>query len=302
MRNPNRRVLVTGAAGMLGTALCSSLTRKEFHVLKTDIRSGEKEIELLDVSNYEEVQQFVQETKPHLTMHLAAETDVDKCQLEVDHAYRVNTLGTENVALACQRWDIPLVYISTGAVFDGEKPEPYTEFDEPNPVNVYAKTKWEGEKIVQTLVRKHFIVRAGWMIGGGRKDKKFVAKIVELLQTQKEIPVVTDKFGNPTFTKDLSENLLLLIQTGRFGLYHMVNRGGCSRYQIAQKIAECMGKKDVVLRPVTSEAFPLPAPRGRSEMLLNYRLSLLGLDRMRPWTEALKDYLSTLQQEEIVVH
>lgn len=301
MRGLEKRVLVTGAAGMLGTALCPALLQQGFQVLKTDMRPGDKETSYLDVSSHDGVWRSIQESRSDVVIHLAAETDVDKCEIEENHAYRVNTLGTENVALACQTLDIPMVYLSTGAVFDGAKPEAYTESDEPSPINVYGKTKWEGEEIVRSLIRRHFVIRAGWMFGGWGKDKKFVAKMVDLLQRRKEISVVTDKFGSPTFTKDLSENLIRLIQTERYGLYHMANQGGCSRYEMAQEIAEYLGKKDVVLKPVTSEAFPLPAPRCRSEVLLNQQLKLSGLDEMKPWSEALKEYVGTFQRQEMIV-
>ena len=294
MSGREKRFWVTGAAGMLGSVLCPFLMRQGFQVFKTDLRPGDKETRRLDVSNHDDVWRSVQETRPDVVMHLAAETDVDKCEAEEKYAYRVNALGTKNVALACQALDIPIVYLSTGAVFDGTKPGAYTELDEPFPINVYGKAKWEGEKAVQSIVRRHFIVRAGWMFGGGEKDKKFVAKFIKLLQTQKEISVVTDKFGSPTFTKDLSENLIHLMQTERYGLYHMANQGCCSRFEMAQKIVECLGRKDVRLKPVTSDAFPLLAPRCRSEALLNDRLKRFGLDEMRPWTEAIEEYAQSI--------
>jgi len=208
----------------------------------------------------------------------------------------MNTIGTENIALVCQERDIPMVYISTCGVFDGRKPEPYNEFDEPNPISVYTKTKYEGEKVVSNLLQKYYIFRAGWMIGGGKKDKKFVAKIAEQIKTKNEITVVNDKIGSPTFTKDFSECIIKIIDSGRYGLYHVTNKGWASRYDIACKIVEFMGKREVNVKPISSASFPLAAPRPRSEAVDNFKLKLLGID-MRRWEDALKEYLSELTAE-----
>ena len=290
------KVVVTGANGMLGSALCPALKRKGYKVYATDINNIGNDIDLLDVQDIDQINSFVKNVHPDLIIHLAAETDVDKCETQIDHAYMVNAIGTENIALISQKVSVPLIYISTAGVFDGEKQEPYTEFDLPNPVNIYAKTKLEGERIVEKLLSRYFIVRAGWMMGGTGKDKKFVAKIVELLKTKKELSVVTDKLGSPTYTKDLSNNLIQLIRSGRYGLYHIANKGGCSRYDIAKKITEYLKKTDIVIKPITSDKFPLPAPRGRSEQIDNYKLNLLSMNNMPPWQDALKEYLGEINR------
>lgn len=294
------RALITGAGGMLGSALYNELTLdKKNKVYATDINISSRNINYLDVRDIGRIESVAEDFRPAIIFHLAAETNVDKCQLEPDYAYRVNTLGTENAALICLQRQIPLVYISTGAVFDGKSEKPYTEFDEPNPVNIYAKTKWEGEKIVQNLLSRYYIIRAGWMIGGVEKDKKFVAKIVDLLKTKKEISVVIDKRGSPTFTVDLARGIIELVSYGRYGLYHMANEGSCSRYEIAKKIAEFMHKDEVTIKPVTSDLFPLPAPRSDSEALENFKLNLLGICKMRKWNDALKEYVEVLRHSGI---
>ena len=291
------KVLLTGGNGMLADALCPILFQNGYDVYITDIVGvDERVIFRLDIRNKEEIDKVVSKFKPDLIMHLAAETNVDKCELNAEHAYKVNTDGTENMALSAKAIGADFVYISTGAVFDGEKLEPYVESDKPNPISIYGKSKFEGENIVASLFDKYYIFRAGWMIGGYKKDKKFVAKIVDLAKTKKEIPVVTDKFGSPTFTKDFSKGIVSVISTKEYGLYHMVNEGGCSRFDIAEKIIEYLGKKDVVIKPVTSESFPLPAPRGRSEMLSNYNLKMLGLNIIRPWQDALKEYILDIEE------
>lgn len=291
------KALVTGANGMLAAAFCPLLKNAGYDLYLTDINGiDNKHIFSMDITNKEDICRVIQRFNPDIIFHLAAETDVDKCELKPKHAYKTNTKGTENMALIAKDMGVPLVYISTGAVFNGKKQEPYVELDRPDPISVYGKSKFEGEQIVMSLLDRYYIFRAGWMIGGYEKDKKFVAKIVDLVKTKKEIPVVTDKFGSPTFTRDFSRGIISVVSAEKYGLYHMANKGGCSRFDIAQKIIEYLGKKDVVIKPITSEAFPLPAPRGRSEVLSNYRLTLIGLNHMRPWQEALKEYISEIKE------
>ncbi len=295
------RSLITGAGGMLGSALCPVLSSNGYEVLPTDINTTNSKAELLDVRDFKNVKITIDKKKPDIIFHLAAETDVDKCETEIDHAYMTNTIGTENIALICQEYDIPMVYISTCGVFDGKKKGAYNEFDKPNPISVYAKSKFEGENIVRNLLRRYFIFRAGWMIGGGKKDKKFVAKIGELTKTKKTLTVVNDKKGCPTFTKDFSEAILKIIDLGRYGLYHVTNKGSASRYDIACKIVEYLGRNDIIVKPISSAAFPLPAPRPDSEVVDNYKLELLKI-KMRTWEEALKDYLKELIVETIRIN
>jgi len=262
-------------------------------VVKSDINLRLPDIQKIDIRVFDEVYGWIKSERPDFIFHFAAETDVDLCEKNPDHAHRTNYIGTENLALACQKYEIPLLYISTGAVFSGTSCEPYSEFDTPEPANIYGKSKLAGEIAIQCLLKKYFIIRAGWMIGGWEIDKKFVYKIVkQLLEGKKEIFAVNDKFGSPTFTMDFAKNLLPLIKTKRYGLYHMANKGGASRFDIALKIVECMNLHErVSVHPISSAEFPLPAPRPRSEMLRNYHLELIGMNDMPGWEDALKRYL-----------
>jgi dTDP-4-dehydrorhamnose reductase len=187
------------------------------------------------------------------------------------------------------------VYVSTAGVFDGMKIGAYTEFDAPNPVNVYGRSKLEGEKIVKDLLSKFFIVRAAWMIGGGPgKDRKFVAKIMQQIDAgAKKLKAVNDKTGSLTYAPDFCRCLAALVKTKYYGLYHMANKGACTRYDVARHVLDYLGRKDIALDAVTSDAFVLPAPRARSEFLRNYMLELRGMDSMRAWREALNDYLES---------
>lgn len=288
------KILVTGSAGMLGSALCPTLAKRKHEVFATDLAPTDEDTKKLDVREYKQIRDLVRKSQPDMVMHLAAETDVDRCELEPDHAFLTNTIGTQNVTLVCQERNIPMVYISTIGVFYGDKIEPYTEFDTPNPINIYGQSKLQGEKIVQSLLKRYYIVRAGWMIGGGpKKDKKFISKIIKQVKETKVIKAVNDKIGSPTYTIDFSKCLSALIETGYYGLYHCTNKGYCSRFDVAKRIVDFLGSPDVTVEPVCSAYFPLPALRARSEMSRNYKLELLNMDTTRYWEDALKDYIES---------
>ena len=269
---------------MLGHDLCDIFGQRH-EVVATDV-------EEMDVTDYALVFQTLNEVRPGLVVHLAGMTDVDGCEKEPDLAYSVNALGTRNVALACQRLGATMVYVSTLAVFDGAKCEPYTEFDRPNPQSHYAKAKYQGEVLVKDFLDTYYVVRAGWLFGGGKQDKKFVGHIIELAKGRSELMVVDDKFGSPSYTKDLAAGIRELVETGQFGTYHMVNAGGpSSRYEIAQRILEYARIDSCRLIPCSSAHFPLAAPRPRMEAGRNYNLELMDLQLMRPWRDALKEYI-----------
>lgn len=284
-----QRMLVTGAGGMVGSYVPEVFS--DYDLVLTDTVNG---FSNLDVRDPTSVKKALAETKPDIVLHLAAATDVDRCEQEPNWAYHTNAIGTQNIALACQASDVVMVYISTAGVFWGDKPEPYNEFDVPNPANVYGRSKLAGEYIVSSLLRRYYIVRAGWMIGGGGKDKKFVGKIARLIVEGKNpLQIVSDKLGTPTYGKDLLKGIRGLVGTGFYGLYHMVNRGVCSRYDVALEIRAILNRQDVEMIPVSSAYFPLPAPRAHSEAMRNLKLELLGLDGMRPWQDALGEYVTT---------
>jgi len=275
-------ILVTGANGMVGSYVKEVFTDDE--LVLTDLPE-------MDVTKKEKVFGLILKHRPNLVLHLAAETNVDKCETEIDHAYRTNALGAYNVALACQKIDAEMVYISTGGVFNGQPGQVHTEYDKTDPVNVYSKAKLEGERAVSSLLNKLYIFRAGWMIGGGpKKDIKFVGKIIELFKTRDEIKAVNDKFGSPTFAREMVGGIRKIIKTGNYGTYHLVNTGACSRFEIAQEIAGLLKSKAKII-PASSDHFPLPAPRAASEAMRNYKLDLLGINPMSDWKNALTEYV-----------
>jgi dTDP-4-dehydrorhamnose reductase len=289
------RILITGAAGMVGSSLVPTLIKAGHSVFATDINTTDPSIEHLDVRDIIQIKEIIKKVIPQLVIHLAAETDVDRCEEDHDHAYKTNSLGTQNIVLGCQAIDAIMIYISTAGIFDGEKEGLYTEFDIPNPIAVYGKSKYEGEKFVQSFLKKYFIVRAGWMIGGGPDiDKKFVNKIIKQIQIgATELYAVADKFGTPTYTKDLSIGLAKLIQSDYYGLYHMACRGFGTRYDVANEILKILGREDIVLHKVNSDFFANDyfAIRPKSEMMRNLMLDLREMNFMRDWKESLREYL-----------
>ncbi len=297
------RILVTGAAGMLGSALVPELAFAGHQIVVTDIDLHERRpwgprgplLGHLDVRIREDVFAAVEEIRPDFVVHLAAETGLETCEREPDNAFHVNGLGTRFVALACRRADIPMAYVSTAGVFDGLSDAPYTEFDVPSPINVYGASKLEGEHDVEQYVPEHYIIRAGWMIGGGAKDHKFVSHIITKLAVgRRTIYAVGDKFGTPTYVVDFASCFAALIETESYGRYHMVCEGAGSRFDVAQHILQVLGRDDVELIEVDSSFFAETffAPRPRSEVMRNLVLELQGLNTMRPWRTALEEYVT----------
>lgn len=299
------RILVTGSAGMLGSALVPALVRAGHEIVATDIEMGDPTpwgptgptLRHLDVRDRQQVRRAFSEAAPEIVLHLAAETSLEISDADPDHAYLTNAIGTKYVALAARSADIPMTYISTAGVFDGAKETAYTEFDAPNPLNTYGASKYEGELIVARTVERHYILRAGWMVGGGaKKDHKFVSRIVDQIRDgATTVHAVTDKLGTPTYAPDFSQCLLGLIESDVPGLYHMACGGDGSRYDVAARILEVLGRPDIELVPVTSEFFAeeFPSVRPRSEIMRNMVLDLQGMNTMRAWPVALEEYLRT---------
>ncbi len=287
------KLLVTGAQGMLGRDLVRLAATRNVEVWPTDLaEAGSAPDGRLDVTDQPGLKAAIDTFRPDAIAHLAAMTNVDDCERFPERAYLVNTVGTENLALLCARHDLPLVYISTGSVFDGTKADPYHEFDDPAPLSAYARSKWQGEQIVRTLVPKHFVLRAGWMFGGGPEDKKFVAKMIDRVRSGGSLRAVDDKFGSPSYTVDVSQRCLEVLDTDRYGTYHSANEGCCSRYEMARAIVDFAGLEADV-QPCSSAEFPLPAPRPRQEGMVGLHAKLVGLPAMRPWRDSLREYIQS---------
>jgi len=297
------RILITGACGMLGRDLIEILSEShELYLL--DVKtfpvalSSQFPTLILDITDSAKTYEEVTKMNPDIVIHTAAYTDVDECETKKDLAFRVNALGTRNIALACQRFDTELLYISTDYVFDGDKSEPYVEFDRPNPQSIYAQSKYWGELYIDSLLNRFYIVRTSWLFG--KNGENFVTTILNLAKEKREIEVVSDQTGSPTYTKDLAWAIAQLIgadhkgsrlRPNLYGIWHITNNGQCSWYEFAREILQNMS---VSLRPITSDRIDRPARRPKFSVLDNYIWKLQGWEPLRHWREALKDYLKEI--------
>lgn len=273
------RILVTGAGGMLGGEIMKVFSKHELIA---------PEPIYLDVRNYDQVMSF-EKHKPDFIFHLAAATDHIACEFNPADAYMTNTIGTFNMVRLAESLNIPILYMSTGGIFDGEQ-QFYTEWDLPNPVNHYSRSKYYGEMAIKEY-SKHYIVRAGWMMGGGlSREKKFVGKIFKKIQSEvRQIHAINDVFGSPTYATDLAKEIKNIIKMPA-GIYHCANSGRASRYDVAVEFIKCLGlEKEVTIIPKTFLEYyrenKLLCPYTKNEVVESTILL-----PMRCWQDALKEY------------
>lgn len=297
------RVLITGCGGMLGKAVYEKAVQKygvDF-VRATDIDLNESWLSMLDVRDIKAYENAFVEWKPTIIFHLAAHTDLEYCEKNPTDAWATNAIGVENAVIFSRKYNALLIYISTAGIFDGEKDE-YTDFDAPNPLGYYAKSKYYGEKFIEQHLNKYYIFRAGWMIGGGlKKDKKFINKIYKQLKGgTKELFVVDDKLGTPTYTVDFANGIMKVIDTGYYGLYNQVCEGSGSRYDVAVEFIKLLDLTNKVkVTKVSSDYFKEEyfAPRPASEKLVNVKLTIRGINYMRDWKVCLAEYAQEFKKD-----
>jgi len=296
----DQKIYMAGVGGMLGEAFYH-VFKKEYLLKCTDIAVNESWLSYLDFRNVDEYEKQVMEFKPDFLFHIGAHTDLEYCELNVDDAYLTNTIAVENATLIANRLDIPLLYISTAGIFDGSR-DVYDDWDQPNPLGHYARSKYAGEVFVMHNAKKYLICRAGWMMGGGpTKDKKFIQKLIKQLKEGKtELSVVDDKLGTPTYTYDFAQNVKLLVEKRYWGLYNMVCAGATSRLDVAKELLKVLQlEKEVKISPVSSEFFKQTyfAERPASERLINKKLELRHLNVMRDWKVSLKEYIDNYYKD-----
>jgi dTDP-4-dehydrorhamnose reductase len=289
-----KKIYMAGVGGMLGEAF-----KKEFELdykLKcTDIDVNEDWLSFLDFRDKSAYLDDVTNFKPDYLFHIGAFTDLEYCEKYPDETYTTNTLSVENAVFIANKLDIPLLYISTAGIFDG-KQDTYDDWDLPNPLGHYARSKYAGELYVQSNTCNHLICRAGWMMGGGpKKDKKFVQKIMlQIKNGTKELNVVNDKLGTPTYTYDFAKNVKLLLEKEIWGLYNMVCEGTTGRYEVAQELLSILNlTESIKLNSVDSSFWSKEyfADRPPSERLIDKKLNLRKVNIMRDWKKCLKEYI-----------
>jgi dTDP-4-dehydrorhamnose reductase len=274
------KILITGAKGQLGQALPPHWPDDDLTLV---------DIEEMDITDKTAVFHTVAQTQPDVVLHCAAYTNVDACAKDPALAYRINALGSQNVALACLEYGAEMVHISTNEVFAGDNPAGYEEWMARNPVNGYGRSKAAAESLVLQILNRSYIVRTAWLYAPGGRN--FIHAILNRARQQGQVRVVVDEIGSPTYVNDLAQAIAQLITTGQYGIYHFTNAGSCSRWEFANEILRQAGLNDVVNTPILSREFrraSTPPPYG---VIHNIAGAAIGIT-LRPWQEALSDYLS----------
>jgi dTDP-4-dehydrorhamnose reductase len=288
------RILVTGSNGQLGSQIIDILNKGYAGIRKISIAYKNAEvigidINDIDISNIDEVLNYINKIKPDIIINTAAYTNVDGCEEYYEDAFKVNAIGARNMAIAAEKAGSKLIHISTDYVFSGNAVEPYKEYDIPNPQNVYGKTKLLGENYVSKFCSKYFIVRTAWLYG--YNGKNFVKTIIKAAKEKGHLDVVDDQRGNPTNADDLAYHILKIGLTDEYGIYHCTGNGECSWYDFACKIIEYSGLNCDV-NPIKSDKLNRKAQRPFFSSLDNMMLRCTVKDEMRDWQDALKEFIS----------
>ncbi len=294
-----KKIYIAGCGGMLGEAFYIRFNN-DYELKCTDKDVNEKWLSFLDFRDFNAYKNDVLEFNPDYLFHLGAYTDLEFCEQNPDETYNTNTLAVENAVFIANELNIPLLYISTAGIFDGKK-ELYDDWDQPNPLGAYARSKYMGERFVAENVKRFLICRAGWMMGAGpAKDKKFVQKMMKQLKDgKKTLYIVNDKDGTPTYTHDFAINVKKLLELEYWGLYNMVCGGQTSRIEVTGELLKILKLDHTVkIEPVSSEYFKDTyfAERPPCERLENRKLRIRNLNLMRDWRLALKEYIEVYYQ------
>ena len=280
------RILVTGAKGMLGTALLPVL-RKRHQVRGIDVQD-------CNICDARAISAVLRARQPELVIHLAAYTNVDGCEADPRIAEETNSIGTRNIATACAEVDAAMLYVSTDYVFDGTKVGTYLEDDPPNPVSVYGRSKLLGEQHVRAILKRYFIARTSWLYGPNGKN--FVTTILKVAHQQKVLRVVNDQHGSPTYTRHLSLKIAELVETQAYGVYHTTGSGICSWFEFARAILDLWPVRGVEVLPISSDESGRAVRRPANSVLENRALKHIHLELMPYWKVALAEYLDEIKQ------
>lgn len=288
-----KKILVTGCNGQLGRAVRKEYAGEKVTFINTDVTEGEGVL-ALDITDVDAVMELVRTEQPDVIINCAAHTNVDLCEKQWDSAYKINAIGPRNLSIAATAVGAKMIHVSTDYVFEGNGTRPYTEFDAPNPISAYGKTKLEGERFVQEFADRYFILRTAWLYGEG---KNFVKTMLRLAETHDEVSVVDDQVGSPTSAVELARMIHYLEKTDNYGIFHATCEGDTNWADFAETIFKKAGKVTKV-RHVSSEEYakmnPASAKRPAYSILDNYMLRLTGDYRMADWQDALDEYMKTL--------
>ena len=279
------KILITGAAGNLGTQLCKQLADSH-EVAGADI-VGDVSYRL-DVTDYEACRRLIADIGPDIVLHPAAWTDVNGCALDPQKALLINGIGTQNLAAVTAQQGVPILYVSTNEVFDGTLDRPYTEHDNPNPINAYGYSKWYGERAITQVNPRQFIVRSAWLFA--QDGRNFIHAILDAAQAGKPLRVVTNEVANPTYTNDLAVAIKRLIETERYGTYHLVNEGAVSRWHFARYVLDQAGFNDTPIERISRHEWPRPSLPPEYTALANIAGASIGIS-LRTWQESVRAFL-----------
>ncbi len=289
-------IWLIGSKGMLGTDVESKLKEKNFDFIASD-----REI---DITDLEIVQNFIRNKEIDYIINCSAYTNVDKAESETEKAYKINADGVKNLAVTAKDINAILIHISTDYVYDGRKKSSYVETDKTNPLSVYGKSKLQGEKYIIETLEKYFIIRTAWLYG--ENGNNFVYTMLKLFKEKEELNIVSDQFGTPTYTNDLADIPVKIIESKnrKFGIYHFTNEGKTSWYEFAAEIYKSAKeldiiKKNIALNPITTDKYPTPATRPKFSILSKEKIKKNLNIKIRIWQEALYEFLNTIKRRDL---
>lgn len=291
------KILITGARGQLGSQIINILNKgkSELGVIPSEVINSNItgiDIEDLDLTDSTAVDNYISKLRPDIIVNPAAYTNVDACEENTDIAFKVNAIAARNIAMAAEKIGAKLVHISTDYVFSGTGNTPIKEYDIPNPVSVYGKTKLAGEEFVKRYCSKYFIVRTAWLYG--YNGKNFVYTIMNAAKEKDILTVVNDQRGNPTNAEDLSHHIMKLMVSDEYGTYHCTGEGECSWFDFAATIVKMAGIDCSVLPISSADLKDRPAKRPAYSSLDNMMLRCTVGNEMRQWHIALEEFLSNV--------
>lgn len=275
------KILVTGIKGQLGYDVKKELTQRGYEVIGVDK-------EEMDLTVEEEIKNCINSHNPDWVIHCAAYTAVDSAEENEALCRKINASSVMTIAIMCKELDIPMIYISTDYIFDGSKEGEYIEDDLANPINIYGKTKYEGELYVQAILDKYYIVRISWVFG--ENGKNFIDTMLNLSKSKDKISVINDQIGSPTYTKDLAPLLVDMLETDKYGVYHATNEGYCTWYEFAKHIFD-VANIDIEVSKILTSEYPSIATRPMNSKMSKEKLIEAGFKPLRNWKDAVEEYI-----------
>ncbi|MEM0173180.1 MAG: dTDP-4-dehydrorhamnose reductase [Sulfolobaceae archaeon] len=287
------KIVILGSSGQLGSEFVSYLKNNNKYAIYPFSHNE------LNIINYPELAEKISHIKPDVVINCAAYTKVDKAEDEPEECIRVNAIGARNAAFAAYKAGAKIVYYSTDYIFDGKQNNPYKEFDAPCPLSVYGKSKYYGEEYTKSVNPDYLILRVSWLYG--IIGNNFIKTVIKLSRDKKELKMVDDQYGAPTYTLDVVKQTVELLNYDKVGTYHSANQGSASWYKYALTIINALDFKDISIVPIKMNEYKSKAIRPKYSVLDNYLLNVEGINIMRDWQTALSDYINTYRKQLLTI-